>query len=42
MSSILLGRSGGELLIAPERMKWLGQRGSDALAVDVSSDESKI
>ena len=39
---MLLRRSGGELLIAPERMKQLGQRGSDALAVDVSGDESKI
>ena len=41
-SNILLGKCGGELLIAPERMKQLGQRGSDALAVDVSGDESKI
>ena len=37
-----LGKSRGQLLIAPERMKQLGQRGSDALAVDVSGDESKI
>ena len=36
--SMLLGKSGGQLLIAPERMKQLGQR----LVVDVSGDESKV
>ena len=29
-SSVLLGKSGGQILIAPERMKWLGQSGNDA------------
>ena len=28
---MLLGQSGGQSLIAPERMKQLGQRGSGAL-----------
>ena len=32
------GKSGGQLLIAPERMKQLGQR----LVVDVSGDDSKV
>ena len=36
--SRLLGKSRGQLLIAPERMKQLGQR----LVVDVSGDESKV
>ena len=30
MSSMLLGKSGGQLLIAPERMKWMGQSRNDA------------
>ena len=30
VSNMLLGKSGGELLIAPERMKWLGQNRNDA------------
>ena len=30
MSNMLLGKSRGQLLIAPERMKWLGQSGSDS------------
>ena len=30
VSSRLLGKSGGQLLIAPERMKWLGHSGHDA------------
>ena len=30
VSSMLLGKSGGQLLIAPKRMKWLGQRSNDA------------
>ena len=25
VSSMVLGKSGGQLLMAPERMKWLGQ-----------------
>ena len=29
VSNILLGKSEGELLIAPERMKWMGQSGSN-------------
>ena len=33
-----LGKSRGQLLIAPERMKQLGQR----LVVDVSGDDSKV
>ena len=36
-----LGKNGGELLIAPERMKWLGQSGNDA-QLRMSGDESKI
>ena len=43
MSNILLGKSEGQLLIAPERMKWLGQSGNDAklqmcLVMKVKSD----
>ena len=30
VSNMLLGKSGGELLVAPERMKWLGQSRNDA------------
>ena len=30
VSNMLLGKSGGQLLIAPERMKKLGQSGKDA------------
>ena len=30
MSNRLLEKSGGQLLIAPERMKWLSQSGNDA------------
>ena len=30
LSSMLLGKSGGQLLIAPERIKWLGQSGNSA------------
>ena len=33
--------NGGWLLLAPERMKWLGQSGTDASVVDVSGGESK-
>ena len=31
LSSMLLGKIGGQLLIVPERMKWLGQSINDAL-----------
>ena len=46
MSSMLLGKSGGQLLIASERMKCLGQSGSDVqlwmcLVVKVKSDTVK-
>ena len=41
VSSILLGRSRGQLLIAPERMKWLGQSRNDSV-MDVSDGESKV
>ena len=30
MSNMLLGKSGGQLLVAPERMKWLGQSRNNA------------
>ena len=30
MSNMLLGKSRGQLLIAPERIKWLGQSRNDA------------
>jgi len=30
VSDMLLGKSGGELLMAQERMMWLGQRGNTA------------
>ena len=29
VSNMLLGKSRGQLLIAPERIKWLGQSGND-------------
>ena len=43
---MLLGKSGGQLLIVPERMKQLGQSGNDAvlwmcLVVKVKSDAVK-
>ena len=43
---MVLGKSGGQLLIAPERMKWLGQSESDTqlwmcLVVKVKSDAEK-
>ena len=43
MSSVLLGKSRGQLVIAPERMKYLGQSGNSAqlwmcLLVKVKSD----
>ena len=45
-SNMLLGKSGGQLLIAPERMKQLGQSRNDAqlwmcLVVKVKSDAVK-
>ena len=46
VSNMLLGKSGGQLLIAPERMKQLGQSGNDAqlwmcLVMKVKSDAVK-
>ena len=46
MSSMVLGKSEGQLLIAPERMKWLGRSGNDTqlwmcLVVKVKSDAVK-
>ena len=46
MSNMLLGKSRGQLLIAPERMKKLGQSGNDTqlwvcLVVKVKSDAVK-
>ena len=46
MSNMLLGKSRGQLLIAPERIKWLGQSRNDAqfwmyLAVKVKPDAVK-
>ena len=46
VSNILLGRSRGELLIVPERMKRLGQSGNDTqfwmcLLMKVNSDAAK-
>ena len=46
VSNMLLGKSRGQLQIAPERMKWLGQSGDDAhlwmcLVVKVKSDGLK-
>ena len=43
MSDKLLGKRRGQLLIAPERMKWLGQSGNDAqlqmcLVMEVKSE----
>ena len=43
MSSMLLGKSRGQIIIAPERMKWLGQSGNDAqlqmcLVMEVKSE----
>ena len=43
VSSMLLGKSGGQLLVALERMKWLSQSGSNTqllmcLVVKVKSD----
>ena len=41
VSNMLLGKSGGQLLIAPVKMKWLGQR-EKTLSVDMSSGESNV
>ena len=46
VSNMLLGKSEGQLLIAPERMKWMGQSRNDAqlwmcLVVKVKSDAVK-
>ena len=42
VSSMLMGNSRGQLLIAPERMKRLGQSGNDAQSwMDASGGESK-
>ena len=46
VSTMLLGKSGGQLLIVPERMKWLGQIGNDTqlwmcLVLKVKSDAIK-
>ena len=41
VSNMLWGKSRGRLLIAPDRMKLLGQRGNNTI-VDVSSGESKV
>ena len=46
-SNTLIGKSGGQLLIAPERMKQLGQRRNDVqlwicLVLKVKSDAVKI
>ena len=43
---MLIGKSRGQLLIAPERIKWLGQSGNDTqlwmcLVVKVKSDAVK-
>ena len=37
---MLMGRSRGQLLIAPERMKWLGQSRNDSV-MDVSDGKVK-
>ena len=46
VSNMLLEKSGGQLLIAPERMEWLGQGRNDAqwwmcLVVKVKSSAMK-
>ena len=46
VSNMLLGKSGGELLIAPEKMKGLGQSRSDTqlrmcLVMKVKSNAAK-
>jgi len=42
LSSLLLGKSGGQPPIAAERMKLLGQSGKRCSVVDVAGDKSKI
>ena len=41
VSDMLLGKSRGQLLIAPQRVKPLGQGGNDSV-VDVTGGESRI
>ena len=41
VSNVLLGKGRGQLLTAPERMKWLGQSRNDSV-MDVSDGESKV
>ena len=38
---MLLGKSRGQLLIAPERMKWAGSKQKQHSVADVSDDEIK-
>ena len=42
VSSMLLGKSGGQLLIAPERTKSLGLKQKCLSVADVSGGESKV
>ena len=42
VSNMLLGKSGGQLLIAPERTKRLGLKQKCLSFVDVSGGESKV
>ena len=47
VSNMLLGKSKGQLLVFPERMKWLNQGTSNVQAmhkrvVDVSGGKSKV
>ena len=41
VSNMLLGKSGGQLLIAPERMKLVGPKQKQHSVVDMSDDEIK-
>ena len=42
LSNILLGKSGGQLVTIPERIKRLGQIRSECSVMDISGGESEI
>ena len=42
VSSMLLGKNRGQLLVAPERMKWLGQSGEGLRCGCESKEKVKL
>ena len=42
VSNMLLGKNRGQLLVAPERMKWLGQSGEELRCGCESKEKVKL